>query len=179
MFGLGTILLPPVGEAFPRIDTVMSLVVRGNVWLLSFFYRLPDESNVDLRRSAKNDLLVTGKANRRRVAFARPPSDLASAVRGAIAFALSVTADLVSVVLDRSKMAAWWEALAEFQAFLDASGVGDELEEAISKPLWSGRLLDNVKMLNDIQEELYVDRAQKISTVSAEELRQPLLEGKR
>jgi len=176
LFGLGTILLPPLGQAFPRVDTILTLLLKSNVWLLStrFLYPVPD--NTDLLRSAKNDLLVTGKAGRRRV-FARPPSNVASAVRGAFAFTFGVAADIVSVILDRSKMTQWWEAMAEFKAFLDASGVSDELEEAISKPLWSGRLLDNVKMLNDIQEELYVDRAQKIDTIK--ETKEPLLVGRR
>ena len=140
-----------------------------------------EPTDIDLRRNAGNDLIVTNKGlrdrHRHRVKFARPPSDLTSAIRGAIAFGLSATADLVSVMMDRSKMTQWWESFNEFNAFLDASGVGDELEEAISKPLWSGRLLTNVKILNDIQEEMYVDRAKKIDTIP--QVRDSLHEGKR
>ena len=161
----------------------MATLLRVHVWCLSCVYRVPPVVT-DLRRRARNDLLVTNKeqaaALRGRhgvIPFARPPSDLVSFVRGAIAFGLSVTADLVSAVLDRSKMAQWWEALVEFNAFLVASGVGDELQEAITKPLWSGRLLDNMKILNDIQEVMYVDRPRKIATIP--DVRDALLEGTR
>ena len=44
------------------------------------------------------------------------------------------------------------------KGYLDATGVGGELEEGIIKPLWRGRLLDNLKMLNDVQEVMGVDR---------------------
>jgi hypothetical protein len=53
------------------------------------------------------------------------------------------------------------------------------VEEAIYKPLLRGRLLDNIKMLNDIQEEMYAGRCHKISTYSAEEIKAPIQEGKR
>jgi len=161
----------------------MATILKANVWCLSCVYRVPPVVT-DLRRRARNDLLVTNKeqaaalgGRRGVIPFARPPSDLVSFVRGAIAFGLSVTADLVSAVLDRSKMAQWWEALVEFNAFLVASGVGNELQEAITKPLWSGRLLDNMKILNDIQEVMYVDRPRKIATIP--DVRDALHEGTR
>jgi hypothetical protein len=141
----------------------------------------PKEENpreLDLRSAARNDLIVTNKANLHVPKF-KPPSDLVSAVRGAIAFTLSVTADLVGAVLDHKKMKKWFEALTEFKAYLDVSGVGSELEEAMMKPLLRGRLLDNVKILNDIQEKFYVDRCAQIKKYSAEDLKGPIEEGQR
>lgn len=44
------------------------------------------------------------------------------------------------------------------KAYLNATGVGDELQEGIMKPLLRGRLFDNLKMLNDVQEEIDIDR---------------------
>jgi hypothetical protein len=60
---------------------------------------------------------------------------LASAIRGALAFIISATADTVGTIMDRQKMMKWFEAVTEFKAYLDMSGVGDELQEAIYKPL--------------------------------------------
>jgi hypothetical protein len=42
-----------------------------------------------------------------------------------------------------------------------------ELEERITSRC-QGTLVDNVKILNDIQEEMYAGRCQKISTLPAE-----------
>jgi hypothetical protein len=109
----------------------------------------------------------------------KPPSDLISAFRGAFAFTESAIADVVKVCMDRKKMFKWSQTLTEFKGFLNVSGVGGELEEAIYKPLLRGRLMDNIKMLNDIQEEMYAGRCQKISTYSAEEIQTPIQEGKR
>jgi hypothetical protein len=138
----------------------------------------PPSLEIDLRRNAKNDILITGKAGIRRLPFT-PPSDIASAFRVAVAFVVSVTADLVGTIMDRKKMTKWFEAITEFKAYLDMSGVGEELEEAIMKPLMRGRLLDNVKILNDIQEIMYADRCQAINESSPEDLKEPLLEGRR
>lgn len=131
-----------------------------------------------MRQRARQDLIVNNKAGLRLPKF-KPPSDFASAFRGAVAFTTSVVADIVSVVMDRKKMAKWFETLAEFKAYLDASGVGGELEESIMKPLWRGRLLDNIKMLNDVQEKMYADRCRTINTFSAEDVAGPILEGQR
>ena len=49
-------------------------------------------------------------------------------------------------------MKKWVDALGQLKSYLDASGVGDELEEAMMKPMLRGRLLDNLKILNDYQE---------------------------
>lgn len=144
---------------------------------LRVIYRAPPESVVDLRKSAKNDIVINSKAGIR-VAF-RPPSDMASAFRGAVAFLISATADIVGTVMDRKKMTKWFECLTEFKAYLDLSGVGDELEEAIYKPLMCGRLLDNIKILNDCQELMYADRCQGICECSADEVKDDLVMGKR
>ena len=69
--------------------------------------------------------------------------------------------------------------MTEFKAYLDLSGVGDELDEAIYKPLVHGRLLDNIKILNHFQEIMYANRCQATCECSAEELKDEILKGKR
>lgn len=179
LFAICTHLLPPIAGAVSGADTVLALIISCNMYVMRWIYRAPtDEQDIDLRQTARQDMLVNNKAGLRLPKFT-PPSDFASAFRGAVAFISSAAADVVSVCMDRRKMAKWFETLAEFKAYLDASGVGGELEEAIMKPLWRGRLLDNIKMLNDIQEEMYVDRCRAIGTCSAAEMRGPIQEGKR
>ena len=55
-------------------------------------------------------------------------------------------------------MKKWSDAIGQMKAYWDASGVGGEIEEAWIKPLLRGRLLDNLKILNDIQEQQDADR---------------------
>jgi hypothetical protein len=84
---------------------------------------------------------------------------LNSAVRGAFAFTCSAAADVIGAFIDPQKMKKWMSSLGQFRAFLHSSGVGTELEESMMKPLFRGRLLDNIKILNDIQEMKDEDRA--------------------
>jgi hypothetical protein len=52
------------------------------------------------------------------------------------------------------------DALSQFNTFLASTGAGAEMQEAVQKPLLRGRLLDNFKILNDIQEMHNGDRVQ-------------------
>ena len=158
-----------------RVDPVAAKILYGIMFPLRLIY--PTDETVDLRRGAKNDLIINAKAGIH-LPF-RPPSDTVSAFHGAMAFIISITADLVGTMMDRNKMMKWFEAMEEFKAYLDMSGMGDELDEAIMKPLMRGRLLDNVKILNDVQEVMYADRAHAINESSREDLKDPLVEGKR
>jgi hypothetical protein len=179
LFAMSAILLPALTRAIPGSDNVLSRVISFGIhYGLHFVYRPVPAEEIDMRRRASQDIRINNKAGIQLPTF-KPPSDLASAFRGAIAFSVSAIADVVSVCLDRKKMQKWFEALTEFKAYLDVSGVASELEEAIYKPLLRGRLLDNIKILNDIQEEMYADRCRKISTYSAEDIQTPIQEGKR
>lgn len=147
-FAIANIILPPLTR-HPKVDSFLSTFLYYLLAPLRLLYRAPPQDTFDLRRSAKNDIIINSKAGIH-VPF-RPPSDLVSAFRGALAFVISATADIIGTIMDRKKMMKWFEAVTEFKAFLDLSGVGDELEEAIYKPLTRGRLLDNIKILNDCQ----------------------------
>jgi hypothetical protein len=154
-FGIWSIVLPSLlGNG--HVDPVAAKILYGIMFPLRLAY--PPSCEIDLRRTARNDILITGKAGIHSILPLQPPSDIASAFRGAVAFAVSVTADLVGTIMDRKKMTKWFQAITEFKAYLDMSGVGEELEEAIMKPLLRGRLLVNVKILNDVQETMYADR---------------------
>jgi hypothetical protein len=173
-FGILGVVLPPlVGNG---LDPAVAKILYGTMFPLRLAY--PPSSEIDLRRHAKNDILITGKAGIRRLPF-KPPSDIASAFRAAVAFGVSTSVDVIGTILDRNKMMKWLEAITEFKAYLDMSGVGDELDEAIMKPLMQGRLLANVKILNGVQERMYADRGRAISESSPESLKVPLSEGRR
>ncbi|CAJ1947885.1 unnamed protein product [Cylindrotheca closterium] len=90
----------------------------------------------------------------------RPPSDFQSAFQGAISFVVSAIADVAGILTNPKKLTGWMQALSQFNTFLESTGVGAELEEAIQKPLLAGRLLDNFKLLNDIQEQHYGNRVE-------------------
>jgi hypothetical protein len=117
----------------PHVDSVVSTVLYYLLAPLRVLYRAPTEDAFDLRDKVRNDIIINSKAGIS-VPF-RPLSDLASAIRGALAFIISATADTVGTIMDRQKMMKWFEAVTEFKAYLDMSGVGDELQEAIYKPL--------------------------------------------
>jgi hypothetical protein len=180
ILAVSSILLPPIAASFPWTDPVLTGIVHVHLLVVRLFYHHSLEpEDMDLLRSAKNDILVNSKAAGLHLPRFRPPSDVASAFRGAVAFTVSALADVVSVAMDRNKMKLWFSAVTEFKAFLAISGVGDELDEAIYKPLLRGRLLDNIKILNDIQEEMYVDRHKDVTTFASEDIQGPLKEGKR
>lgn len=183
-FAIASIVLPPVASAIPRADKIIAQLISSLVLfpmrsIYSLVSDASDPENIDLRRSARNDIICNSKAGLHMPHF-RPPSDFVSAIRGAIAFGCSVSADVIGAIIDRKKMKKWFEALTEFKAYLDISGVGDELEESMMKPLLRGRLLDNVKILNDIQEKLYADRGEKLKNDSSdEEMKTAISEGHR
>jgi hypothetical protein len=87
-----------------------------------------------------------------------PPSDISSVFLGAISFLCGATRDIAGMLTNPKKLMGWMDALGQFNTFLDSTGVGAELNEAIQKPLLAGRLMDNFKILNDIQEKYHPDR---------------------
>jgi hypothetical protein len=182
LFAIGTIVLPPILTYLNNkyLEYAVSCMLSTSIYFMKFLYRpIPVEAHMNLRQTAKQDFMINTKAAYHLPKY-HPPSDIASAFRGAIAFTLSVSADLVSLLVDRTKMVKWMETLTEFKSYLDASGVSNELDESIMKPLYSGRLFDNLKILNDIQEQLYMKRQSKIAhTTSLEELKDYVMEGKR
>jgi len=178
-----SVVLPPAAT-YMQIDRSLALLVRitclAPLRLVAEVF--PPDMTTDTSRSmAKNELLRAHPP----LPF-QPPSDFASAIHGAFAFTMSVAADLIGAFLNPEKMRKWWEAIGAFRAYLVASGVGAELEESMMKPLWRGRLLDNLKILNDIQEMQDTDRTIRATgrgegisskTTSDTDLRQELLEG--
>jgi hypothetical protein len=93
-------ILPPVTR-HPHVDSVFSTVLYYLLAPLRELYRAPTEDAFDLRDKARNDIIIDSKAGIG-VPF-RPPSDLASAIRGALAFIISATADTVGTIMDRQK----------------------------------------------------------------------------
>jgi hypothetical protein len=188
LFAIGTIVLPPIivyvhdkrytGSAY--LDHILSHVLSVSIFIMKLFYRpIVVEEHMNLRSMAKQDFMINTKAAYHIPKY-HPPSDMVSAFRGGIAFVLSVSADIVSLMIDNSKMMKWMETLTELKSYLDASGVSNELNESIVKPLYSGRLLDNLKILSDIQTKLYANRHIDIAqTTNIHDLKDSILMGHR
>lgn len=96
----------------------------------------------------------------------KPPSDSYSAFMAAVSFSCSAIQDVAGLVTNPKKYQGWVGALTQFNNFLQETGIGDEMYEAIQKPLLHGRLICNFKVLNDIQEKENVNRVQMARKVS-------------
>lgn len=145
-----TVVLPPFANwihADGIVSTTVSIISLGP---MRFILRIcATEIKQDTARSAATRSLLHPTVPMPRF---RPPSEFASSIRGFFAFTFSAAADLIGALINPVKMSKWFEAIGNFRAYIHVSGVGAELEESLMKPLLRGRLLDNVKMLNDIQE---------------------------
>jgi len=163
-FLLGMSILPPIGKAL-RMEKPIAFVLQifplGPLRLVLGFFpsQQKDENSTNgffLRSDSSSATIV-------------PPTDFSSSLRGAFAFVCSASSDLIGALIHPHKMNKWLSSLRSFRAFLHASGVGAELEESIMKPLYNGRLLDNIKIINDIQEVHDADRASRGANNNDEE----------
>lgn len=100
----------------------------------------------------------------------RPPSNFQSAFQGGVSFVCSAIGDIAGILTNPKKYTGWMNSLTQFNTFLQSTGVQDEIEEAIQKPLLCGRLMDNFKILNDIFEQHLEDRME-IAQISDENVR--------
>lgn len=175
-FSILRILLPPLTDAFPSCTPIITGSLNCQLYFMRLFFPATSEDR-SLRSRAVNDLRINCRP--KRLPKFKPPDDISSAFRGAVAFTVSVLADIVSLTLDQRKMNKWWQALIDFKGYLDTSGIGAEWDQAISKPLSGGRLLSNLKVLHDVQLELYSDRAKQIASISDDKVHSAVLEGRR
>lgn len=132
---ISCVLLPPLFSNAPRLDrlTASCLKVALFVPIKSIYSHLPHRGSAgttdrSLRTASRDAILHTGPAQARMPKF-QPPSDLRSAFQGGISFAVSAVGDIVGVLTNPMKMKKWVDALGQLKSYLDASGVGDELEE--------------------------------------------------
>jgi hypothetical protein len=179
-----SILLPPLVARYPYSAPLVRGWIGCQLYTLRTIYRIPAggagassrSRSLDIRSRAADDFLHGGVYQ---LPAFQPPSDLKSAFRGFIAFSLSALADIVSMILDSKKMTKWFQAIAEFKAYLDVSGLGGDLDEAVYRPMMRGRLLDNLKILHDVQLKLYADRCERLNVISSDKIKCAILEGKR
>ena len=87
----------------PRVDSVISRILYYLLYPLRVLYSTPPEDEVVLHVNAKNDILINSKVGIRVAVAQRPPSDVMSAFRGALAFVISVTADIIGTFMYRKK----------------------------------------------------------------------------
>jgi hypothetical protein len=191
-----SILLPPLVARYPFSAPFVRGWMGCQLYTLRIIYWIPTAASaaaaaaasatnnrtrsLDIRSRAADDLLFHNNyGGRYHLPAFQPPSDLKSAFRGFIAFSLSALADIVSLMLDSKKMTKWFQTIAEFKAYLDVSGVGGDIDEAVYKPMIRGRLLDNIKILHDIQLQLYAGRCERLNVESPDKVKCAILEGKR
>eukprot|EP00956_Cyclotella_meneghiniana_P044581 scaffold324411_cov70-Cyclotella_meneghiniana.AAC.1 len=153
---LWCVILPPLLANHPKFDKVLSNLLSPALYVLILVYSHTPEKGDTSIRSKSNDAVMQMRTPR--MPKYSPPSDIRSAIQGGISFAISAVGDIIGVLTNPLKMKKWADAFQQMKAFLDATGVGDELEEGIMKPLMRGRLFDNLKMLNDVQERVDADR---------------------
>lgn len=144
-----TVVLPPFANWMHADGFIASTISVASLTPMRFMLRMcATENSQDNARDAAKRQLLHPSAGMPRF---RPPSDFASSIRGFFAFSFSAAADLIGALINPKKMRKWFDAIGNFRAYIHVSGVGAEMEESMMKPLLRGRLLDNIKMLNDIQ----------------------------
>ncbi|KAL7484856.1 hypothetical protein ACHAW6_010470 [Cyclotella cf. meneghiniana] len=154
------VLLPPLLKNSPNLDKCIAKILALLLFLpIKFLYsHVPRQQDNDTASVLSQSHEAILQMRTTRMPKFQPPSDARSAIQGAISFVVSAMGDIVGVMTNPQKMKKWVDAIGQMKAYLDATGVGDELEEAVMKPMLRGRLLDNLKILNDIQEQQDADR---------------------
>lgn len=181
MLAIHSVLLPLVLPI--SLDPVMARIV--DALLIPLLKRLycvqtaaPEENVLDggddVARMAKSSIL-----HHPTVVRIERPTDIQSSFIGAVSFIISAIGDVAGILTNPKKFQGWVEALSQFNTFLESTGVAAEMQEAIQKPLLRGRLLDNFKILNDIQELHYVDRVRKARDENGDGLQDDIARGHR
>lgn len=123
------ILLPALLS--PKLDALLAkLVSYTSLVVIHFLYshtHYQESADDNVRDAAKNALLH-GSTRKVRVLL-KPPSDWESAFQGAVSFTVSAIGDILGLFANPQKMRSWFDAMAQFNGFLEASGVGAELQE--------------------------------------------------
>lgn len=124
---ISSILFPALLS--PKLDALLAKVVSyTSLVLIHFLYSHTTTGDDNMREAAKNSLLHGSTGKVRRVML-KPPSDLESAFQGAVSFTVSAIGDIIGLFANPQKMRSWVEAMSQFNGFLEASGVGAELQE--------------------------------------------------
>mmetsp|Transcript_53417 Transcript_53417/g.159861 ORF Transcript_53417/g.159861 Transcript_53417/m.159861 type:complete len:591 (-) Transcript_53417:233-2005(-) len=177
---ISSVLIPPLlgltaDNALAKCFTLIAMPIKH---VYGYIPR-DEDSDRSMRAVSRSVVLHPGAQAQGRMPKFRPPSDLRSAFLGSVSFMVGAASDVVGVATNPKKMKRWVDALGQLKAYLNASGVGDELEEAIMKPMLRGRLFCNLKILNDIQEVKNADRAEKAKCCSVRDIEDDIREGHR
>jgi hypothetical protein len=172
---LSAIVLPSFVNNSPRMDQMMAAFLQytylfplriihriSSSVLMSPFgesQRIPT-TTPDLTRdmmmtssaSSSSSSTVSSSSKIQGPRFSRPIKDSTSTIRGAWAFLYSASSDVISAWLHPQKMLQWADALTQFRNYLQSSDMASILEEAILRPLYGGRLWDNLQLLQQWQE---------------------------
>ncbi|KAL3784452.1 hypothetical protein HJC23_002496 [Cyclotella cryptica] len=178
---LWCVLLPPLLRNSPKTDKCIAKILALLLFLpIKFVYcHIPHQDDSDTSSVLLQSHEAILRMRTTRMPNFRPPSDARSAIQGGISFVVSAMGDIVGVMTNPKKMKKWFDAMGQLKAYLDATGVGGELEEAVMKPMLRGRLLDNLKILNDIQEQQDAERhiLAKLEGSAGTDIDTPIREG--
>jgi hypothetical protein len=129
---ISSILLPAL--LAPQLDALLAkLVSHTSLAAIHFLYSHPSNIDNDNVRDAAKNSLRHGSTGQQQVSrfqvLLKPPSDWESAFQGAVSFAVSAVGDILGLLANPQKMRSWVDAMSQFNGFLEASGVGAELQE--------------------------------------------------
>ena len=124
---ISSILLPPLLPT--RLDAFLATIAdHFLLTVLQLMYSTNKGSSTSesqsLRSTAKTILLHSPT-----VPQIHPPTDDQSAFEAGVSFVCSALIDILSVVSNPKKMQSWIQGMTQFQSYLQASGVGAELQE--------------------------------------------------
>lgn len=151
---LATIVVPGVVTAVPALDSLTATSIQIPFSVIKFGYGLlpfrSDAKEIDLALVAQNDLLAVSAAGSSPLPPLLAPDSLRQLIRVATAFGFSVAVDVLSALLNPGKAATWLVSLWQFFRFLDSSRLDNDLQQAVVKPLYGGRLIDNINIYRKI-----------------------------
>lgn len=182
--GVTSQLLPAITAVIPFADTVVAAGIGIPFEAIRFGYGLlpfrEDQDVADMREVATNNFTVDTEANSLLLpTVTKEPSSPVSLFRATIAFGMSATVDIVGALLNPLKVFRWTDAIVQFMSYASMSGVGGGLVDGLVKPALGGRLLDNLSILHQVQEENDHEIRQNVKENSTAKIRVEVKEGKR
>jgi len=153
---LASIIVPGVVTAVPMVDQMTATAINIPFSIAKFGYGLlpfrGDSRQIDLAMVAQNDVFSTQAAGSSPLPPLLAPKSLQNLLQVSIAFGLSAAADVANAIVHPAKATAWIVSLWQFFRYLDSSKLDKNLTDAIVKPFYGGRLVDNIHIYRKIQE---------------------------
>ena len=176
---LASIVVPGVVTALPVADDITASCIQLPFSIAKFAYGLlpfrGDSKSVNLAMIAESDLLAVSSAGSNPLPL---PDNISSVFQASIAFTLSAVADVAGAIVNPAKATTWMVSLWQVFRFLDSSQLDHDLTNAIVKPFYGGRLVDNINIYRKIQEP-WQERIHRVKRFRRGQIQQLVNEGAR